>query len=562
VTSTPHDADATANASRAGVENAPAGYHPPAIEPVAFGQGAIADRGGKHHMHKLLVLVVSALLASCLTIVPAATAADSPSGQAAKLRKAITLDGVMRHEQAFQTIANDNGGTRSAGTPGFDASVAYVVEQLEAAGYDPQVQEFPFPFFQQLAPSVFQRIAPSPQTYVENTDFATEMYSGSGNVTANLQEVNDNQFPPGPTASSSNAGCEPADFAGFVAGNVALIQRGTCTFHDKALNAQAAGASAVVIFNEGQPGRTGVIAGTLGTPDFHIPVVDTTFAIGESLHILLASGPVTVHISTSTLSEIRQAANVLADTPGGDPNRVVVQGSHLDSVIAGPGINDNGSGSAYNLESAIQLAQSHIKPRNTIRFAFWGAEEENLIGSTFYVDSLSEAELAKIMLNLNFDMIASPNFVRFVYDGDGSDTATAGPPGSAEIEQSFLDYFASQGLASEPTAFDGRSDYGPFIAVDIPAGGLFTGAEGVKTAEQAAVYGGVAGEAYDRCYHQACDTMTNLNTTAFEQMSDAAATVLVQYAMTKLSVTGEKVDKHAAEAEAAAKENRGHHKQR
>src|SRR5512132_716203 len=137
-------------------------------------------------MRKLFVLAASAILATCCTVVPAATSANSPSGQAAKLRDAITLSGLMSHEQAFQEIANANGGTRVAGTPGFDASVAYVVEQLEAAGYDPQVQEFPFAFFQELAPSVFQRIAPNPQTYVENTDFATEMYSGSGDVTANL----------------------------------------------------------------------------------------------------------------------------------------------------------------------------------------------------------------------------------------------------------------------------------------------------------------------------------------------------------------------------------------
>src|SRR5207344_1836104 len=188
-----------------------------------------------------------------------------------------------------------------------------------------------------------------------------------------------------------------------------------------------------------------------------------------------------------------------ADTRKGDPNRVVVQGSHLDSVVAGPGINDNGSGSSYNLESAIQLAKEKIKPKNTIRFAFWGAEEEGLLGSQFYVDSLSDEDFAKILLNLNHDMVASPNFVRFVYDGDGSDTGTAGPAGSELIEAAFVRWFDRQGLATEPTAFDGRSDYGPFIAVGIPAGGLFTGAEGVKTPEEAAIYGGMAGEPYDAC---------------------------------------------------------------
>ena len=127
---------------------------------------------------------------------------------------------------------------------------------------------------------------------------------------------------------------------------------------------------------------------------------------------------------------------------------------------------------------------------------------------------------------LNFDMIGSPNFVRFVYDGDLSDSEPpegGAPEGSAEIEDLFLDYFASQGLATEPTAFDGRSDYGPFIAAGIPAGGLFTGAEVEKTSEQAAIFGGTAGEPYDPCYHLGCDRITNLSSTALEQMADAAA---------------------------------------
>jgi Zn-dependent M28 family amino/carboxypeptidase len=187
---------------------------------------------------------------------------------------------------------------------------------------------------------------------------------------------------------------------------------------------------------------------------------------------------------------------------------VVVVGAHLDSVVPGPGINDNGSGSATILEVARQLAK--FKTTNRVRFAWWGAEELNLIGSTNYVNGLSPAQKDAIALNLNFDMVGSPNFVRFVYDSDnsafppGPGGAQPGPPGSGAIEQTFTDYFASQNLASDPTPFNGRSDYGPFITTTspahpagIPAGGLFTGAEGVKTAEQAAVYGGTAGVAYD-----------------------------------------------------------------
>jgi Zn-dependent M28 family amino/carboxypeptidase len=511
---------------------------------------------------------IAAALAAAVLIslgCASAQAADAPPGQVAKLRKAVTVAGMLRHEQALQDIATANGGTRASGTPGYDASVDYVVAKLKGAGYDPVVQPFDFAFFQELAPPTLARTAPDPKDYVLDTDFSGMTYSGSGDVTANVQEVTDNQFPPGAEPSSSSAGCEAADFAGFVPGNVALIQRGTCNFADKALNAQTAGASAVLIFNEGQEGRTDAIAGTLGSPDFTIPVLGTTFAFGQETHDLLASQPVTVHVTSSTVSETRKTYNVLADTKRGDPNRVVVQGSHLDSVVVGPGINDNGSGSAYNLESAIQVAKQHLNVRNKIRFAWWGAEELNLIGSTFYVDSLSDAEFSKIALNLNHDMLASPNFVRFVYDGDGSDTGTAGPAGSANIEKVFTDYFDSQGLATEPTAFDGRSDYGPFIARGAPAGGLFSGAEVVKTPEEAAIYGGTAGVAYDHCYHQACDDIGNLNHTSLDQLGDGAATALATFAFTKKPVTAttsRKVSRRTAKQRMARATFRGSSAQR
>jgi Zn-dependent M28 family amino/carboxypeptidase len=229
-------------------------------------------------------------------------------------------------------------------------------------------------------------------------------------------------------------------------------------------------------------------------------------------------------------------------------------------VPEGPGINDNGSGSAVILEIAEEMARLKIKPENRVRFAFWGAEESGLIGSDFYVSSLSEAELAQIALNLNFDMLASPNYVRFVYDGDGSAGGPTGPAGSAAIEATFADYFSSQDLPTDPTAFDGRSDYGPFIAAGIPAGGLFSGAEGVKTEEQQDVYGGVTGLAYDPCYHQACDTLNdkdqakdvrqqlgraykkgtfvgNINKRSLDELSDAAAHATLVFAQTELDTS-------------------------
>jgi Zn-dependent M28 family amino/carboxypeptidase len=157
-------------------------------------------------------------------------------------------------------------------------------------------------------------------------------------------------------------------------------------------------------------------------------------------------------------------------------------------------------------------------------------------------------------------MIGSPNYVQFVYDGDVSATGTAGPNGSGNIEEVFLDYFADQALPTEPTAFDGRSDYGPFIAVGIPAGGLFTGAEGIKTAEQAAIYGGTVGAQYDPCYHLACDTFDNISLAALDMNSDAAAHAVLIYAMTTSSVKG--TDKGNATKSVTDLEFKGHSAQR
>jgi Zn-dependent M28 family amino/carboxypeptidase len=457
------------------------------------------------------------------------------------LRNAVTVAGVMEHEQALQAIANANGGTRASGTPGYADSVEYVSGLLTDAGYDVTIQNFTYDQFV-LDSSAFQRISPDPKTYAEGLDaeYSPMDYSGAGDFTAPLALAGGITIP---SPGGSTSGCSAADFAGFPAGAIALVQRGTCTFREKAANAEAAGAVAVVIFNEGNDDpnddRLGVIAGTLDPPQMDLPVLGTSFAVGEELYNRVTGGQaVTVRVAVDATVVTTATANVLADTPGGRVDRTVLVGAHLDSVSEGPGINDNGSGTSTILETALQMAELGIEPVNRVRFAFWGAEEDGLIGSQYYVDHLPKRDLKDIALNLNHDMVGSPNFVRFVYDGDGSAFGVDGPSGSGHIESVFVDYFASQGLATEPTEFDGRSDYDAFITAGIPAGGLFTGAEGIKTAEQAAIYGGMAGVAYDPCYHQACDTIANVNTTAIDQMSDAIAHSTLIFAMTKSSVNG------------------------
>ena len=439
-----------------------------------------------------------------------------------KLRTAVTVNGILQHERAFQRIANANGGTRASGTPGYDASAKYVAGRLKKAGYKVTVQEFTFPFFRVLEPGVSEQLTPTPTEY----ETTTLEYSGSGDVTGPIIPTNDIVIPPTPEPSSTS-GCEPGDFDPAPAGPaIALIQRGTCFLEVKVANAVAAGYDAVLFFNEGQEGRTEIPPVTVGSPA-DIPVNGLSFEDGAALYATAQAGPVTGRVFAEVEVDLnRKTVNVIADSPKGkNTDETIIVGAHLDSVIEGPGINDNGSGSSTILEIAEEMAELKYtkKLRRQVRFAFWGAEEAGLLGSEYYVENLTQAQQAKIYANLNFDMLGSPNYVRFVYDGDGSDSEPAGPSGSAAIEKIFTDFFASQGLDSESTPFDGRSDYGPFIAVGIPAGGLFSGAEGIKTPEQAATYGGTAGEAYDPCYHQACDTITNLSDKALFEMGDAAA---------------------------------------
>lgn len=470
------------------------------------------------------------MLAAAVVTAPAATAAVPENTEA--LRTAVTVEGIRAHLEALQAIATANDGNRASGTGGYNDSADYVQATLEGAGYTVVPQEFTFPFFQETADAEFVRTSEPTRTYTLVDDFLTMEYSGSGEATGTVTGI-DLALPPTGPANTSTSGCEAADFPADFTG-VALIQRGTCTFAQKAQNAQDAGATAVIIFNEGQEGRTDTLNGTLGGPGVTIPVIGTSFEVGNDLAGLTSP---TVRVFTQTTSETRTTRNLIAET-GGRADRTVVVGAHLDSVPEGPGINDNGSGTATVLETAVQMAALGIAPRNNVRFAFWGAEESGLLGSEYYVSQLTARQIKDIAVNLNFDMLGSRNFVRFVYDGDGSATPDAGPNGSGNVEKVFLDYFAAQGLATEPTAFDGRSDYGPFIAAGIPAGGLFSGAEGVKTAAQAVTYGGTAGLAYDPCYHQACDNDGNVNELVLDQFGDAVAHSVLTFAQTTSAVNG------------------------
>ena len=413
-------------------------------------------------MRRLLGVALAAALTLC-ALPAGAGAIDNVDTK--QLRNKVTLGGIIEHEQALQNIAIAHEGNRAATTPGYQASVDYVVGKLEAAGYDVSLDGFDFPSWVLNGPSTFAETAPTARTFAEDTDYIVAQFSSAADVTAKIVPTSDIAIPPPGGAGSGTSGCEPGDFPPATAGNIALMQRGTCTFTSKYDNAKAAGAVGAIIFNDGFPDREEPLFTT--SPNIGIPTLMISNDVGESLYNEAQSGDVTVNIKVDATTTPHTEYNVIADWKQGDPNRTIVLGAHLDSVPEGPGINDNGSGTSAILEIAEQVAKLKDKPRNRLRFAFWGAEDSGLVGSTAYVaQQVAEGKADEIEANLNYDMVGSPNFVRFVYDGDLSDSdppPSGAPNGSGQIEQLFNRYFQSKKLATDPTAFDGRSDYGPFI---------------------------------------------------------------------------------------------------
>lgn len=471
--------------------------------------------------------LAAAALVSPLLLAGPAGATGSPQSDAAradalarKLVKESTGKGANNHLKVFQAIADYNNGNRVAGSKGHAQSAKYVEIVMRAAGYKVTKNEFDFVYVETVAETLKVN-----GTAGRDVPIKLMTYTASGpeeGVTAQIAAT--------PVDADNTHGCEPADFtAGAFTGKIALIKRGGCAFAVKQQNAATAGAVGAVIYNNTE----GALNGTIGAADAgKIPTGGVTQAEGERLAADVAAGPVEVTLDIRELRENRKTYNVIAETRGGDENNTVFLGAHLDSVAAGPGINDNGSGSAGILQVAQRLASSQNKIKNKVKFAWWSAEEFGLLGSEAYVAGLTEDQKKKIKLYLNFDMIASPNAAYFVYDGDDSDKVGSGPgpEGSAQLEKGINDFLDSKRIPREGTDFSGRSDYGPFIAVGIPSGGTFTGAEGIKTPEQAAKFGGQAGVAYDVNYHGAGDTIANIDQKALDINVDVIADAVGHYA--------------------------------
>ena len=435
-------------------------------------------------------------------------------------RKAITVAGIQTHLAAFNTIAQQNGGVRASFNASHTATAEYVRSKLASAGFNATVQTFQFDYGGDLTPPVFSRISPNAASFVPGVDFNTLTHSASGDVTGTVQPVD--LLIPSPGGSTS--GCEAADFAGFQPGNIALIQRGTCAYLTKAANAANAGASGVIVMNEGNTAERQVaLQGDVQQST--IPVIGTTYAFG----LALRSTPSVVRIKVNTATQAVTSSNVTAETPDGDPNNVVVVGASLDGRY-GPAINAT-SGAAALLEIARVYAAQERASKSRVRFIWFGAHPEGFAGASYYVSQLAADERAKIRAMIEIGPIGSPNFGRFVFDGDQSGALLALPPdatadgASGTIEALFNDYFATSQLNARSTSWPTNAR--PFREVGIPVGGITSGLSDLKTAEQASLFGGVAGIAFDPCLSAACDGIANLSNTALDQLSDAAAHVVL-----------------------------------
>jgi hypothetical protein len=428
-----------------------------------------------------LLALGACLLVACESGGEGGTTASGPSGPdrvsraapSAETTAAVARRGLVEHLRALQEIADRHGHNRAAGTGGYRASADYVVGRLREAGWRVRLQPVRFPFFREHS----ARLEAHGRRLRPRRDFRVMTYSGAGR-------------PSGP-ARSVGLGCDREDYDGIEGGGVALVRRGECFFRVKALNAQRAGVGGVLLVDPAAHGEP--ISGSLGGPGVRSPVV----VLGAKAAEIIQPGT-PVRLAVDAVSERRVIHNVIAETGGAAGDRVVMAGAHLDSVPAGPGINDNGSGVAALLEVAEALRHP---PGARVRLAFWAAEELGLYGSRRYVRSLSARERGRIAAYVNLDMVGSPNAVRAVYDG------------AAPIERALRRALRRPARSERLGA---SSDHAPFRRAGIPVGGLYTG-----SAER-----GPGGRPRDPCYHRRCDTLDNVDRAVLLEMARAAAEAL------------------------------------
>lgn len=462
-------------------------------------------------VRRLAAAALVAVAAGCSTTVPTPTATEEPvasrttsvpSGTTSPSATAVSGDPAVeiaaeeigRHLEALQSVADNHGGIRAAGTAGYDASAEYVAAQLEAAGLDVELHELDFTSFEETSPV---SVAVDGESWTGPEWLHAMLYSASGNVSGEVETVGIADGRP-----QGSAGCEAGDWEEFEPGNVALLMSGRCFRREQVMLAQQAGAVGFVALYP-QWRQHEIRRPTLVEPEgVEIPVVAAGRDPAEAL-LRAAEAGATTELRVEVAMSPARATSVLAELPGRS-DEVIMVGAHLDSVLDGPGMNDNASGTAVTLAMAAALA-SEPAPNPTVRFAFWAAEEYGVVGSTQYVGGLSEADQDLIQAYLNVDMVGSPNAGRFVYD------EAQAASGSDELTRLLQESLEAHGTPALAVDIGGSSDHGPFQRAGIATGGVFSGATDQLSEEEATAFGATAGEQMDPCYHLPCDDLANVN---------------------------------------------------
>ncbi|CAF1328658.1 unnamed protein product [Didymodactylos carnosus] len=494
----------------------------------------------------LFTVVTIALAAATLAVVirrvKSSTNAECNHGM---LVCSIHIDHMMNHLKELQKIADTSNNNRAIHTQGFNRTLDYITNYLtKNTNLKVQTQFFPFDSFTLNSDPTLRSYINGEEVnliYGLTQDFTFMQYSGSADFSDPVR-----------LTSIPNVGCDESDWQAATPSpenSVVLVKRGICAFTDKSLLAAKYRVAGLLIYNDGATcDRNPPLAAPVHQ-DASFPALFLSFQAGTNL-VNAAQDSTTnagVRIYISTTKVPLPVGNICAHTVTGDATQTIVIGSHSDGVPAGPGINDNGSGSAMNLVLATNLARlfqtsNYASYKYRVKFCWWGAEEVGLVGSEYHVEqakiSTVEGErISDYLVNLNYDMLGSPNFQLGIYDGNTADLSMTPPkaiPGSIRLTELFRDWFISENLPFNMSEFSGRSDYGPFLATGIVASGLDAGADGTKTKDERDYYdqmlgqgkGGIAGAIHDPCYHQACDSLANINPLAYEKLTQGAAYVL------------------------------------
>jgi aminopeptidase Y len=441
------------------------------------------------------------------------------SGVSRTVAGAITEDGLRTRLEALAAATRGSDGYRAVGTDGFDRAATMVETELRAAGWTVTSDAYDAPAFSDDGGSSLEV---GGRTYAIG-DLRPLIFAPPGDVEGPVVAIDQE---PG-SADRTGKGCAVTHYGDLPPKAIVVVRSGDCLRRDQVIAAQHAGAAAFIAVYPGSPEGV-VYRPTLIEPTFmEIPAAAVSPEAAAAL-VAAAAGGGTGHLHTTARTRSTPTRSILAELPGSQPESVIMLGAHLDSVIDGPGINDDGSGVAALLELAHALAGT--RPRATIRLAFWSGEELGLHGSFRYATALSAEAARAILVYENVDMIASPNGFAGVYD------ESAAPAGSTVARDLLIDAVKRAGASPVGVDLGGGSDHYAFAKAGVATAGVFSGASEPVTAEQAVTSTAVVGRPADACYHLACDDRANVDMDSAVTLAQAVATVVQGLAYPVLSV--------------------------